>query len=47
MGMFQEKKRTIEKTSQELADAYEAIAALHEQVAQLAAAVEIMKGGTA
>jgi ubiquinone biosynthesis protein UbiJ len=49
MGMFKEKQvsTTQEKPNQELADAYEAIAALHEQVATLTATVEALKGGAA
>ena len=46
MGLFQEKKRvtTEAQPNQELADAYEPIAILHEQLATLAAKIETMEG---
>ena len=50
MGMFKERKlptATTEKPNEELADAYEAIAALNEQVASLTAQIEALKGGNA
>lgn len=50
MGMLKEKPLTAvtgEQPSRELTDAYEAIAALYEQVATLTAQIEALKGGTA